>query len=124
MTTIIRSLGFLFAGLACGHALSHDAGNPERLSLHGVALRTIAEQQTQPEARLRLYLDTRAGPRFEALRALPERTPRIGLEFKLAREPALAAAQGTLLRTKLSESTNLSLRVRRHSVGMVLRSEF
>jgi len=124
MTVIMHALAFLLAGVACGHALSQEVGDRERLSLHGVAVRTIAEQQAPLEPRLRLYLEPRAGLRFGMQTALPERAPRIGVEFKLAPNPALVVAQGTLLRTKLSESTNLSLRVRRHGVAMVLRSEF
>jgi hypothetical protein len=71
-----------------------------------------------------MYLDTRPGLRFGAPSAWPERAPRIGLEFKMAPTPALAVAQGALLRTRLRESTHLSLRVRHHGVGVVLRSEF
>jgi hypothetical protein len=123
MITIIRAFAFLLGGLACGHALSQEVANHERLSLHGVAMRTIAEQQTPAEPRLRLYLDTRPGLRFGSPTALPERAPRVGVEFKVAPNP-LAVAHGSLLRTKLSESTSLSLRVRRHGVGVVLRSEF
>jgi len=122
--SIIRPLAFLLAGLACGHALGQEVGHPERLSLHGVAMRTLAEEHTPAEPRLRLYLDTRPGLRLGSPTALPERPPRIGLEFKLAPTPTLGLAHGTLLRTKLSEGTHLSLRVRRHGVGVVLRSEF
>jgi hypothetical protein len=124
MTVTLRPLSLLLAGLVCGHAMGQEVGTRERLSLHGVAVRAIAEDQTPAEARLRLYLDTRPGLRFGSLTALPERAPRIGVEFKLAPNPVLAVAHGSLLRTKLSESTNLSLRVRRHGVAVVLRSEF
>jgi hypothetical protein len=124
MTITIRPLSFLLAGMVCGHAMSQEVGNRERVSLHGVAMRTVAEDQTPAEARLRLYLDTRPGLGFGRPTALLERAPRIGVEFKLAPSPALSFAHGTLLRTKLSESTNLSLRLRRHGVGVVLRSEF
>ncbi len=87
-------------------------------------MRTIAEQQTPPEPRLRLYVDRQPGQRFGEQSAMPERASRIGVEYKLAPNPALLVAQGALLRTNLSESTSLSVRVRRHGVGVVLRSEF
>jgi len=124
MTITIRPLALLLACLACGHALGQDVAHPERLSLYGVAMRTIAEEHTPVEPRLRLYLEPRASLRLGSPAALPERAPRIGLEFKLAPTPALSVANGTLLRTKLSEGTHLSLRVRRHGVSVVLRSEF
>ena len=124
MTITIRRLSLLLAGLVCGHAMGQEIGNRERLSLHGVAMRTLAEEHTSAEPRLRLYLDTRPGLRLGSPTALPERPPRIGLEFKLAPTPKLGLANGTLLRTKLSEGTHLSLRVRRHGVAVMLRSEF
>jgi len=123
MTTIIRALAFALAALSSGQAPGQEADKPERLSLHGVATQTIAAQQAPVEPRLRLYLDTRRGLPFSGQNALPDRAPRVGVEFSLAPNPALAVAGG-LLHTKLSESTNLSVRVRRHGVGVVLRSEF
>ena len=124
MTTIIRALAFALAALSCGQAPGQEADKAERLSLHGVATRTIAAQQAPPvEPRLRLFLDTRRGLPFSGQNALPDRAPRVGVEFSLAPNPALAVAGG-LLHTKLSESTNVSVRVRRHGVGVVLRSEF
>ena len=125
MTSAIRPLACLLAGLACGHALGQDAGQHEGLTLHGAAMRTIAERQTPLlEPRLSLYADTRPGLRLAGTTALPAHAPRIGLELSLAPSPTLGVARGTLLRTKLSEGTYLSLRLRRHSIGVVLRSEF
>jgi hypothetical protein len=123
MTITIRPLSLMLAGLACGHAMGQGIGNGERLSLHGVAMRAIAEEPAPVESRLRLSLDAR--PSLLGIpTGLPQRAPRIGVELKLAPNPALVVAQGTLLRAELSQSTHLSLRVRRHSVGVVLRSEF
>ena len=124
MIVTVRSIGVLLGSLVCGHAMGQDVGNHESLLLHGVAMRMIAEEQTPLQPRLRLYVDTRSGMRFGGLSALPERAPRIAVEFKLAPSLALVAVHGTLLRTNLSESTHLSLRVRRHGVGIALGSEF
>ena len=96
-----QTVACVVAGLAWGHALAQTAEPP-----------------------LRLYLDTRPGLRLGHPSGLPEREPRIGVEFKLAPTPVHGVAKGTLLRTKLSEGTHLSLRVRRHGVAVVLRSEF
>lgn len=119
-----RPLCLLLAGLACGHAIGQDLGNQESVSLRGVATRTIAEERATLEPRLRLYVDARPGLRFDGRSALPERAPRIGIEFTLAPRPAPSLALGTLLHTKLSESTHLSLRVRHDGFGVMLRSEF
>jgi hypothetical protein len=126
MTSTLRAVAFALAGLACGHALADDADAdaPEKPSLHAAAIRTISAHHTPAEPPLRLYLDARPGVRFGNPTALPERAPRIGVEFKLAPTPTAGIAKGTLLRKKLSEGTHLSLRVRRHGVAVVLRSEF
>jgi len=121
--TILRPLGVLLTGLACGHALGQDLGNHESASLRGVAVRTVAEQHAPMEPR-RVYGDTHAGLRFGGQSALPERAPRVGVEFAAAPAPAFGFDRGTLLHTKLSESTQLSLRAHHRGLGVVLRSEF
>ena len=119
-----RSLCLLLAGLAYGHAIGQDLGNQESVSLRGVAMRTIAEERTPLDPRLRLYVDARPDLRFDGQSALPERAPRIGIEFTLVPRPAPGLALGTLLHTKLSKNTQLSLRVRHDGFGVMLRSEF
>jgi hypothetical protein len=121
--TILRPLGVLLAGLACGHALGQDVGTHESASLRGMAVRTVAELHVPLEPR-RVYGDTHAGLRFGGQSALPERAPRIGVAFAAAPAPALGLDRGALLRAKLSESTQLSLRAHHRGLGVVLRSEF
>jgi len=124
MTNTFRPLAFVLAVLACGHALGQEGGHPEKLSLYGVAMRTMASEHAPLQRSLRLYDDSSSALRLGSPSALPTRTPRIGVELNLVPAPSLALANGTLLRTRLSEGTHLSLRVRRHGVSVVLRSEF
>ncbi len=127
MTTVgRRALACGLAGLAWGHALGHDAGSSDKPSLHAAALRSMSSQ-TMVEPPLRLYADTPAGLRLGSPASpivVGERAPRIGLEFKVAPSQVHGIAKGTLLRKQLSEGTHVSLRVRRHGVAVVLRSEF
>jgi hypothetical protein len=114
----------LLAALVCGQAIAQKIGSQEALSLRGVALRAITEEQTPLAPRLRLYVDMRPDLRFGGPIPRPEPAPRIGVELKLAPGFAPGIANGTLLRTTLSESTHLSLRARRGGLGVMLSSQF
>lgn len=124
MSTIIRPLVVLLASLACGQAAGQGIASRDGVPLRGMLIRTIAEESTPLDLRLLPYVDRPPGLDFEGQDALPVRAPRIGVEFTLAPGSALSLARGTLLRADLNESTELSLRVRRRGLGVLLRSEF
>jgi hypothetical protein len=125
MTKIARhTAACLLACFTAGHALGSDTEAPEGATLHAAAMRTLSSQYAPGEPPLRLYLDSSWGSRIGTPAGIGGPAPRIGLEFKLAPSPAHGLAKGQLLRTKLSENTHVSLRVRRHGVAVVLRSEF
>ncbi len=124
MSTIIRSLSVLLAYLACGQATGQEVASRDGVPLRGMLIRTIAEESTPLDLRLRLYVDKRLGLEFDGQDSPLARAPRIGVEFTLAPSSVLGLAQGTLLRADLSGTTQLSLRVRRRGLGVLLHSDF
>jgi hypothetical protein len=124
VSTIIRPLSVLLACLACGQATGQDVASRDGVPLRGMVIRTIAEESTPLDLRLRLYVDRHPGVDFDGQDAPLVRAPRIGVEFTLAPSSALSLARGTLLRADLDGNTQLSLRVRRRGLGVLLHSEF
>lgn len=120
--TTTRPLSVLLAGLVCGHALGQDLGNHESVPLRGMVSRMVAEQRAPQE--LRLYGDAHPDLRFGWRSAPPGRAPRIGLEFAAAPDSVLGLDRGTLLRAKLSETSQLSLHAHRRGLSVLLRTEF
>jgi hypothetical protein len=57
-------------------------------------------------------------------RTIPDREVRLGLELRPTRALPSGLAHGTLLRAQLSGSAQLSLRLRKGGLRLVLRSEF